>query len=111
MRRTLGRPRHHPRLGAVALSHSHEFGPGPFRRHGTLRAPPIRGRAITRIWNTAIYNFGLPQEVVSYLVNNALYWYEKFHIDGLRVDAVASIELYLDYSREAGQWGAEQIRR
>jgi len=53
-------------------------------------------------WNTAIYNFGR-REVVAYLVNNALYWLEKFHVDGLRVDAVASM-LYLDYSREAGQW-------
>lgn len=58
-------------------------------------------------WNTAIYNFGR-QEVVGFLVNNALYWLEKFHLDGLRVDAVASM-LYLDYSRRAGEWVPNQF--
>ena len=53
-------------------------------------------------WNTLIYNFGRT-EVRNFLVGNALYWLERYNVDGLRVDAVASM-LYRDYSRKAGEW-------
>ncbi len=53
-------------------------------------------------WGTLIYNYGRPQ-VVNFLVANALFWLDKYHADGLRMDAVASM-LYLDYGKEEGQW-------